>query len=766
MIKKSPKKYLIFLLVIELLFVTYAINRYCQNYENGKPIELTAENFSSRQGEFIDNSHYIDSVNYTVTPGTFTYGPYIKTSKGTYLITLYYQTDTNDNTCYIHSNNLSYSQLKTPYRVSLPADKNSVTFSAVLTQGIEDFELITEYCGTGALRIEKMTLTKTPYFYIRNILITLAGCLFALLIFYFYVANTATRKNILFLTLITLASCYPLFVDYLTSGHDLPFHMIRIEGIAQGLSQGTFPVKIHPFWANGYGYAAGVFYGDALLYFPALLRIAGFSLQESYKAYIAAINLATVLIAWKCFKKIFNSNHAGLIACLLYTLAPYRLSNVYLRHSVGEYTALTFLPLVLYGFYLVFTEDYKKKGYWKHAIPIALGLTGIVQSHVLSCEMVAIFILLVCLIMIGKTCHIRVFLTLSLAAFTTVLINLGFLVPFLSYFGGDFVMNSPDWNSTPIQASGAYPAQLFPVFQNGVGSSNAYEMAGEMPLGVGFTLLLGLLLFFYLRFCKTPADTSAPNSSTLSKFAMFSALLSVLALYMATNLFPWNAIANLGEVLKKLIYNLQFPWRFLTIATLFLVIVTAFALQLAKKQLSKEMYVCALGTILCFFVISTSWFYYDLLNRGTVYRPYEAVDLNSMALGSEEYLPTDTDIYLLTQTTPMPSDGVEIQSFQKNGTNIWLHITNPNKNSYVELPLLYYKGYTAVSNDMKLNLSKGTNNVIRLEVPANFEGKVSVYFEEPLYWRIAELISAISFLCIITGLLITALKTHYIKVKV
>ncbi|MBO5303342.1 MAG: hypothetical protein J6A92_04775 [Lachnospiraceae bacterium] len=758
MIKKSPKKYLIFLLIIELLFVTYAVNRYCQNYQNKEPLELTAENFSSRQGDLFDGGYYVDASQPDIFAGIFTYGPYVKAVKGSYSITLYYETDTEGNTCYVHSNSLTTGQLKTPYRISLPPEQNSVTFTTILTQGIEDLEVITEYCGTGSLRIEKMTLTKTPYFYIRNIAITLAWCLLVLVAYYFYVTNITNRKSILFLTLITFASCYPLFIDYLTLGHDLPFHMLRIEGIAQGLNQGSFPVKIHPFWANDYGYATGVFYGDTLLYFPAILHLLGFSLTESYKAYIVFINIATVLIAWKSFKRIFASTNAGLAACLLYTLAPYRLSNMYLRHSVGEYTALTFLPLILCGFYLIFTEDTKQKGYPKYALLIAIGLTGIIQSHVLSCEMVAIFILFSCLIMIGRICQLRVFLTLCLAVIITALMNVGFLVPFLSYFGGDFVMNSADWNSTPIQGAGAYIAQLFPVFVNGSGSSTTETIAGEMPLGVGFTLFLGLLLFLYLRFCKAPAKDSQSKNTALPKFAVFSAVISVLALYMSTNLFPWNSLSSMGDVLKALIHNMQFPWRFLTIATLFLVVVTTFALQMAKKQLSREMFVGISAGILCIFVVSTSWFYHDLLNQGEVYRPYEATDLNSMALGSEEYLPEGTDLDLLTEKNPIPENGVEISSFKKKGTNIWLQLSNTETNRYVELPLLYYEGYTAVANGKYLHLEKGTNNVIRLHVPADFNGSVYVYFKEPAVWRIAELISALTILCIIIGLFTTALK--------
>ena len=50
----------------------------------------------------------------------------------------------------------------------------------------------------------------------------------------------------------------PLFVDYLpfVPDHDHMFHLIRIEGIADGLKNGEFPVRLHSETLSGYGYAA------------------------------------------------------------------------------------------------------------------------------------------------------------------------------------------------------------------------------------------------------------------------------------------------------------------------------------------------------------------------------------------------------------------------------------------------------------------------------------------------------------------------------
>ena len=78
------------------------------------------------------------------------------------------------------------------------------------------------------------------------------------------------KYTVCYLVIILMASI-PLFNNYLIRGHDIYFHLMRIEGLAQGLGAGEFPVRIQPAWYDGYGYAVSVFYSDLFLYPAALL---------------------------------------------------------------------------------------------------------------------------------------------------------------------------------------------------------------------------------------------------------------------------------------------------------------------------------------------------------------------------------------------------------------------------------------------------------------------------------------------------------------
>ena len=69
-----------------------------------------------------------------------------------------------------------------------------------------------------------------------------------------------------------------------------------------------------------------------------------------------------------------------------------------------------------------------------------------------------------------------------------------------------------------------------------------------------------------------------------------------------------------------------------------------------------------------------------------------------------------------------------------------------DQESYVELPILYYKGYVAkdVDTGQRLEVESGENSVVRVLLPANYSGTIQVYFGSLWYWRVAEVISLLT----------------------
>ena len=673
--------------------------------------------------------------------------PGISLKKGTYTVYVSYNANVEDSVAYARSSQVGVLEMRCPDIYLNPA-YHTAELSLDLSRDVTDLTVGVTFSGKGYLSITGITIIENTDHYKRNIFRAFVLCLLLNFIYLFRKSDTSSRRVILALAVIFGITCYPLCLESLPVGHDIPFHLLRIEGLAQGLRDNVFPVKIHPFWAKDYGYAVGVMYGNAFLYFPALLRRFGYSVQSAYKLYAAAVNLGTVFISYFTFKKIFRSKKTGLFGCLIYSLSIYRLIDIYTRASVGEYTAMMFFPLVLCGFYLIFTEA-EKGNLFKPAALTALGLTGLIQSHVLSCEMAALVILLVCLILIKRVCRRYTFTALASAAVLTLFLNLGFLVPFLDYYNSNLYITSDQWAGSTIgffQNNGLIPVQLFTLF--GYATGGAWQVqAGvynEVTITMGISFLLGILLFFYLLLCHFKECRSFRNFVPVC----ICTALGCLLLYMSTCYFPWDAIASTSDTVKGLIYKLEFPWRLLAPATALLTCTCCFSVSALYKIYREKTAHPVFFSMLVLLVVNSGWFLYDFTFSGEPYHVYAPYELNSMTMYSYDYLPEGTAPEKIEDNLIMSEGVADVSAYEKQGTKILCGVTTENSEGYIDFPLNYYKYYTCTdtATGERLNVSPGYNNMVRVTFPANYSGSISVRFQEPFHWRCSELLSLLTFL--------------------
>lgn len=709
----------------------------------------TADELTLEAGEIAEDGSFVKEDRHGTDDAFLSFRESL--DKGIYIVRVNYYTNSEDNVLSAYTSLLSDLDFRSE-AISLDPGLRTAYITMELNRSCEDVLIKLAYSGEGHLSVQEISLHETSNYYKKNIFHAFCLCILAAFIYAFYQADKEKRSTMLGLTAIFLLSCYPLFADYMQVGHDLPFHLLRIEGIYHGLLQGTFPVKVAPVWAKDYGYAVGVFYGDALLYIPAILRILGFSIQTAYKYFAAFMNLATVLITYFCFRKMFDSKKAGMIGCALYTFSLYRLLDLYTRAAVGEYTALTFLPLVLCGFYLIFTEPNPKQNRLKNAVIVALGLTGVIQSHILSCEMIVIFVVLACLILIKKVIQPQTFLTLVFGAGLTLLMNIGFLLPFLDFFDDSIYINSPEWGAQTaysIQNKGMFPVQLLGLFNHIHGGSwaTAAGVHNEAAYSLGFVITLCVALFLYIALCCRDKEEKDPHF----KPAMLCCGLGLLALYMSSCYFPWDALAATGSIAKTLISNLQFPWRFLAIATILLLFPSCYAIMHPEKYFTASKASVITATLASLLIVSSGWFFYQFSYMQEPYRVYDTYELNSMSMYSYEYLPTGTDPDEITSGLVNCSDGTILTAYHKNGTTILCNAETGADGGTIELPLNYYKYYQCedLNDGTKFTTEPGTNCMVKVSLPANYNGSFEVSFREPVLWRICEVIS---FLTVITGI--------------
>lgn len=558
---------------------------------------------------------------------------------------------------------------------------------------------------------------------------------------------------------LAFAASLPLLVDYNIIGKELVYHLTRIETLAQSILNGEIFTRMRSTWLAGHGYANNFFCADTFLAIPALLRITGFNPDSAYRIYVGVVNLATAVTAYLSFSKCFKSKYIGMFGCALYTLAPYRIYSIYNHAAAGEYTAMIFLPLLVWGFYKIYSEDTGKKGYmWNWLIP-TIGFSGILQSHTLSCEIAGCFAVLLCLMLWKKTFQKKTIAVLALTVSMTAVINAWFLVPFIDLTVSDSYYFGHNANVL-IQEKGIYPAHIFYTLQAGGSSSSFHELGmwDTEPIGLGGALLLCMGIWIILRTgVKKIIKKNALNQKGASKLRTEAHagdtvfVLCCIALFMSMNLFPWDRISGLGALSAALTGALQSPTKLMAAATIFAVTVACIAGKwlLEGTATFKNMFVSGETMLALIVLVSTVFGTYQvndlLLTRYQFLKIYSSQAIGHAAVLGAEYLPAAASIEHMKYHAPKTSERVTISHYSKEGLTIQAHVTSENE-GYIDFPILYYKGYSAKNADSgeKLPVSAGENYDVRVNLPAGYDGNITVRFSGKWYWHAAESVSVLT----------------------
>ena len=532
------------------------------------------------------------------------------------------------------------------------------------------------------------------------------------------------------------------------TGHDMFFHLLRIAGLSTELEAGQFPVRIQSCWYNGYGYANSVFYGDLFLLFPALLHVVGVSLQLSYKVFLFCCNFATFMVAKFSLKGMTGNERASLVGASWYTISLYRLINVYVRHAVGEHTAMIFFPLVAYALFCLLKQEPNLNAGLKSLI---IGMSGILQSHIISFELTVGAIAVACLIYVKEVIKKETFLAFVKGVLITIAVNLWFLIPLFDYMKtGTFNANtvSEYKSSLDIGESGLFISQLFGVKYgaSGVNLPASEGIKAEMPLGVGMSALLILIL----GLLTIISGIVKKDDKKILKFNTVIVAGSIASLWMSTIYFPWGAIEGIHKGIRYAIVNIQFPWRFLGLASAFLAICFCRTLVTEGINGAKTTVVVVSMTLV---TISAVFLLTDEVLVSTNVTVKELSDLNTCEPSGEEYLPYGTNVNELEYGDVRTTNAV-CTDWSKNNSDFYATCeNNTEETGYLLAPMLYYKGYVAEMEDtnQELEISYGDNKRILVAIPPKTKGNIHIFWEKPSLWWVGDIASLVCIIGLVAG---------------
>lgn len=547
----------------------------------------------------------------------------------------------------------------------------------------------------------------------------------------------------------------PIISRYCLKGHDSEYHLLRIEALKEQILMGKPFSKVNSFYFGGAGYASSMFYSDLLLYIPALLRVIGVTIKASYHSYIAICVILTFMSASFCVRKMTGSKYAGLLSGILITLCPYHMDDVFVRGAAGEYMAFIFLPIAIYAVYNILYENMDKPYLF------VIGFTGLILSHpatTLMCVTVALgaFIIKFKSFISDKKLILRV----VISAIITFGITAFYLIPMFEQFVSGTFKVSENWSDMQYAAT-SLVATL----------SDTFPCVGFMPVAI-----------LVLRVFVSKKDM---------KILAFSDILmaaGVIFTILSLDIIPWDRIG-------RFLSFVQFPWRFFIMSsTLFVmadaIIIYALIEIVTKKECEKnensdesrkneesdssvaindkesnigkviymkrDLVAWEITFVLIIAIFSqmamnrqmvNTMGYYDYSDDYYSYKPHTATVIGG------EWLPTAvTDLDKLVEDSDIAVSSTEAElSVTRDSGDVIVDI--PVHFDYVDVPLVYYKGYEAVletSVDDSYRVVKclvtgeGKNGLARVYIGENEKGILTVYYKGTTLMLISNIISLLS----------------------
>lgn len=541
----------------------------------------------------------------------------------------------------------------------------------------------------------------------------------------------------LIILLFTFVSCDFIFRNGIIAGHDLTYHLSRIKSISDNIKVGDFKSLIHNN-LNDYGYANGLFYSNLFLYIPAIICTMGVSVINCYKILVFLMTFFTGLSMYLCVKSFSKNKKAALLSAIVYMLCPYRICDVMVRASLGEALAFIFVPIIILGIYELIFNDYKK---W---YIFSFGFVGLINCHLISTVFMLLITLSIMFYYMVKLFKepIRI-KKIIISGIFGLLLGAFFIFPMLEqYMVSELIIN------TSKSLDNVYTIPFTGLFFGMTKFTTRF-----VPGGIG-------IIYIYMIICRLL--TKSKNSKE-NKYVDLCLIFGLIILFSCSDIIPW------AEFSKTFLKSIQFSWRLLLFSSAFFsfafgtIISNYLETKKERNYILIPMFIfiissCLLNQFLGSISIKK---YYNLEKTKYIYK-YEKFDF-----AAGEYMPIKTDWSLLNSDKRIcKSNNKDINvSYKVEKNKYIINYSNNNSNdSYIDVPVLYYKGYSAKSKNYNqyLNLTQGYNTWTRVYIGNKQSDEIVLWYRSTKITRLSYLIS---FLTLVIFLLKKKIILFLIKIK-
>lgn len=518
-------------------------------------------------------------------------------------------------------------------------------------------------------------------------------------------------------------------------GHDTDFHLSNITAIVDMLSWDNLTVQ-EPlkYVGNNFGYGTRFFYPPlphlTAAYITKILTVfnidnvaIGMRITQWLTLFASGITFYLLSI------KLFKSKKISMLLSLFYMTAPYHLAEIFVRDAFSEMFIPIAIPLIILGLLYLVEKNYKL-----FFTCFISGYTIAIYSHLAMTIYFTLIILVTFFIIYFKQIFTKKhILYLIFASIIILLLTASFWMPMLEIkIKGSYGVFMPYYMTSKgaLRFSTISISELF-AFNREI---DFHYIRFNLQLFVTILFFISIIFIFKKKMWK-------------QKEWLFLLAFTILSSIMITSLFPWYYTPDILQ-------TLQFPWRLALYIAFGVILISGIAL----KQIENKKYFNIIIGILLVLTLAGTYIYTDHLEESQI-------DINNInnekCMGNQaEYLPEKAiknKDYFDNRSNDIiiQSGSAEINIISDNVPDLTFE-ANISEKTTIELPRLYYMGYTLKLNDKTIELTESENGFLQATIDES--GTYVLTYSKTTVMKIANILSLGTFIFIIVFIINLKIK--------
>ena len=567
------------------------------------------------------------------------------------------------------------------------------------------------------------------------------------------------NKEYLYILLISIIVCIPLMNKNINIYRDDGIqHVCRLIGTYQTIKSGEMLPMIMSNLCNNFGYSWNIFYSPLTAYAPLIFKIFNFTFTNCLKIFMFAVTLLSGITMYTFMMNVTKNKNVSLLSSILYVLAPYRITDMYIRIAVAELASFVFIPIIFDGLYSVLKEE-------KLSFKLIWGTVGLILTHTVITMYTAIICLLYLVFNIKKLKSIKVIRILVISLVCILLITSFYWVGLLQHHNATSYEVFVPGRMEVGNKLEYYKTEFYQLFYTNKDQTMIYA--------IGLVTVLGLVL--------TPIAWKNVEKDYKRTYVLFL-IFGIILIIMTLTFFPFEKLPSIFKMI-------QFTFRLYEFTAFFFAFVAGinYGIIIKNFKIFDVIVLTIISTLLLIpynskleYELSTNE---DRLIKGV--RVTENTGRVHAGMASMEYLPSKAFKVLNTyianrKDEPIIMSGeAEILNYNKNGTNLEFELANmkskkeaDNQNNKteaeltIELPYIYYLGYRVYANGGEIEYAESDNGFVQIKInPALYEQnvKINVRYTGTNEMIVASAISIISAMIIVISEIILNMKNLKLK---